>query len=181
VIAGPSGVGKGTVVSKLLERDPSLWLSVSATTRAPRPGEVDGVQYRFVSRDEFEALRSTGGLLESFEVFGNSYGTPRVPVEEHLAAGQDVVLEIDVQGALAVREEFPDALLVFVSPPSREEQHRRLVERGEDDPEEIERRLAAAATEEAQASRFDTVVVNDDIGTAVDKVAGSLRSRRLAQ
>ncbi len=181
MIAGPSGVGKGTVVRKLLERDPSIWLSVSATTRAPRPGEVDGVQYRFVSRDEFEALRSRGGLLEAFEVFGHSYGTPRASVEEHLAAGQDVLLEIDVQGALAVREEFPDALLVFVRPPSREEQRRRLVERGVDDPAEIERRLAAAATEEAHAGEFDAVVVNDDVDAAVDEVAGILMSRRSAQ
>jgi guanylate kinase len=182
VIVGPSGVGKGTVVRKLLERDPSIWLSVSATTRAPRPGEVDGVDYRFVSPEEFEALRSGDGLLEAFEVFGHWYGTARAPVEEHLAAGQDVMLEIDVQGALAVREAFPDAaLLVFVRPPSREEQRRRLVERGVDDPAEIERRLAAAATEEAQAGAFDAVVVNDDVDAAVDRVAGTLMSRRLAQ
>jgi guanylate kinase len=127
-------------------------------------------------------MRRAGGLLEAFEVFGHSYGTPRAPVEEHLAAGQDVLLEIDVQGALAARTEFPNhALLVFVKPPSREEQRRRLIARGEDDAAEIERRLAAAATEEAQADQFDVVVVNDDIGTAVDEVAGSLESRRSAQ
>ncbi len=104
---------------------------MSATTRAPRPGEVDGVDYRFLTPDEFEALRGAGGLLEAFEVFGHSYGTPRAPVEDHLAAGQDVLLEIDVQGALEARKEFPDhALLVFVKPPSREEQRRRLVARG---------------------------------------------------
>jgi guanylate kinase len=142
---------------------------------------VDGVQYRFVSPDEFEALGSGGGLLEAFEVFGHSYGTPRAPVEEHLAAGQDVLLEIDVQGAQAVQEAFPDALLVFVRPPSRDEQRRRLVERGVDDPAEIERRLAAAATEEAYAGDFDAVVVNDDVDAAVDEVAGILMSRRAAQ
>jgi guanylate kinase len=141
---------------------------------------VDGVQYRFVSPDEFEALRGGGGLLEAFEVFGHSYGTPRAPVEEHLAAGQDVLLEIDVQGALAVREALPEALLVFVRPPSRDEQRRRLVERGVDDPAEIERRLAAAATEEAYAGDFDAVVVNDDVDAAVDEVAGILMSRRAA-
>ena len=182
MIVGPSGVGKGTVVRKLLERDPSIWLSVSVTTRAPRPGEVDGVQYRFVTPEDFEALRSAGGLLEAFEVFGHWYGTPRAPVEEHLAAGQDVLLEIDVQGALAAREGFPDAaLLVFVRPPSREEQRRRLVERGEDGATEIERRLAAAATEEAYAEEFDAVVVNDDVDAAVDEVAGILMSRRSTQ
>jgi guanylate kinase len=155
---------------------------VSATTRAPRPGEVDGVDYQFLSDEEFEALRRAGGLLEAFEVFGHSYGTPRAPVEEHLAAGEDVLLEIDVQGALEVRKDFPgNALLVFVKPPSREEQRRRLVARGEDDTAEIERRLAAAETEEAQAEQFDVVVVNDDVGSAVDEVAGSLESRRSAQ
>jgi guanylate kinase len=181
VIAGPSGVGKGTVVRKLLERDPSIWLSVSATTRPPRAGEVDGVDYQFVTRDEFDALRSRGGLLEDFEVFGHSYGTPRAPVEEHLAAGHDVVLEIDVQGALAVKQAHPDAVLVFVKPPSREEQRRRLVARGVDDPAEIERRLAAAETEEAEARSFDAVVVNDDVDTAVSEVAGILEHRRSTQ
>ncbi|MEX1009580.1 MAG: guanylate kinase [Acidimicrobiia bacterium] len=178
MIVGPSGVGKGTVVRKLLERDPSIWLSVSTTTRAPRAGEVDGVDYHFVTRKEFDVLRSRGGLLEDFEVFGHSYGTERAPFEEHLAAGQDVVLEIDVQGALAVKRAFPDALLVFVKPPSREEQHRRLIARGVDDPAEIERRLAAAEAEEAKAYAFDAVVVNDDVDTAVSEVAGILNSHR---
>jgi guanylate kinase len=181
VIAGPSGVGKGTVVRKLLERDPSIWLSVSATTRPPRAGEVAGVDYQFVTRDEFDALRSRGGLLEHFPVFGHSYGTPRAPVEEHLAAGDDVLLELDVQGALAVKQAHPDAVLVFVKPPSREEQRRRLVARGVDDPAEIERRLAAAETEEAEARSFDAVVVNDDVDTAVAEVAGILEHRRSTQ
>jgi guanylate kinase len=178
VIAGPSGVGKGTVVRRLLERDPSLWLSVSITTRAPRPGERDGVDYHFVTADEFDALRRDGELLEFFDVFGHSYGTPRAPVDEHLQGGRDVVLEIDVQGAEAVRRARPDALLVFVKPPSRAEQRRRLVARGVDDPAEIERRLAAAADEEARARDFDAVVVNDDVDRAVAEVAGILASRR---
>jgi guanylate kinase len=178
VIAGPSGVGKGTVVRRLLERDPALWLSVSTTTRAPRSGERDGVEYHFVTPAEFEALRRDGGLLEHFEVFGHSYGTPRAPVDEHLGAGFDVVLEIDVQGAEAVRQAYPDALLVFVKPPSRAEQRRRLVARGVDDPAEIERRLAAAEAEEARARDFDAVVVNDDVDRAVGEVAGILASRR---
>src|SRR5262249_46166537 len=118
------------------------------------------------------------GLLESFPVFGHWYGTPRAPLEEHLRAGDDVVLELDVQGALAVKETFRDALLVFVETPSREEQRRRLVDRGLDDPAEIERRLAAARDEEAHAAEFDAVVVNDDVDAAVTEVAGILNRRR---
>src|SRR3954454_7199997 len=130
VVAGPSGVGKGTIVERLLARVPGLWESVSYTTRPPRPGEVDGVDYHFVSRDEFEALRDAGGFLEWFEVFGDLKGTPRGPVEERLAADADVLLEIDVQGALAVREQFPDAVLVFVRPPSLDVLRTRLEGRG---------------------------------------------------
>ena len=178
VIAGPSGVGKGTVVKKLLERDPSLWLSVSATTRPPRPGEADGVDYLFIDKPAFEALRDADGFLEWFEVYGDLKGTPRGPVEEHLAAGEDVLLEIDVQGALAVRRQFPEAVLVFLRPPSREELRRRLLSRPSAASEDIDSRLAAAEAEEAQAGAFDEVVVNDDVGTAVDRLAGILHARR---
>ena len=163
---------------RLLQRDPQLWLSTSVTTRAPRPGERDGVDYRFVDRDEFCALRDAGRLLEWFEVFGDLKGTPREPVLAHLAAGDDVVLEIDVHGALAVREVFPDALLVFVAPPSRAEQRRRLLTRAGDSPEDVERRLEGAAAEERLAGTFDAVVVNDDIDTAVEQVAAILKARR---
>ena len=163
---------------RLLQRDPQLWLSTSVTTRAPRPGERDGVDYRFVDRDEFCALRDAGGLLEWFEVFGDLKGTPREPVLAHLAAGDDVVLEIDVHGALAVREVFPDALLVFIAPPSRAEQRRRLLTRAGDSPEDVERRLEGAAAEERLAGAFDAVVVNDDIDTAVEQVAAILKARR---
>ena len=151
---------------------------MSATTRPPRPGEHDGVEYRFLDRHAFVALRDAGELLEWFEVYGNLYGTPRGALEEHLDHGDDVVLEIDVQGALAVREVFPGAVLVFVRPPSREEQRRRLLARGVDEPAEIARRLAAAEAEEARMDEFDAVVVNDDVGTAVSEVAGILRVRR---
>jgi len=147
---------------------------VSATTRAPRPGEVDGRDYHFVSRDEFERLRDSRGFVEWFEVYGDLYGTPRAPVEERLAHGGDVVLELDVQGALAVREALAGAVLVFVKPPSRDAQHRRLLERGGDDTAEIERRLAEADAEEALAVRFDAVIVNDDLDTAVGEVAAIL-------
>jgi guanylate kinase len=178
VLAGPSGVGKGTIVRALRERLPGLWVSVSYTTRPPRVGEVEGVDYHFVSRAEFEALRDRGGFVEWFEVFGDLKGTPRGPVEEHLAAGDDVLLEIDVQGALTVRRMFPDAVLVFVEPPSPEELRRRLASRGTESPEDLQRRLAAAAAEEAQADLFDEVVVNDDVESAVAQVAGILdRSR----
>ena len=153
VIAGPSGVGKGTIVKKLLARDPSLWLSVSANTRPPRPGEREGVDYLFMDRAGFEALRDDDGFLEWFEVYGDLKGTPRGPVEQHLAAGDDVVLEIDVQGALAVKERFPEAVLVFVKPPSPDELRRRLLSRPSAASEDIEARLAAAAAEEAQAGR----------------------------
>ena len=180
VIAGPSAVGKGTIVAKLREREPDLWFSVSANTRSPRPGERDGVEYRFMTRADFEALRDADGFLEWFEVYGDLKGTPREPVEAHMAAGDDVLLEIDVQGALRVRESFPGALLVFLKPPSREEQRRRILARGDADPDDVARRLDAAAAEEALAESFDAIVVNDDVDAAVDKVAGILAARRAA-
>jgi guanylate kinase len=174
VLAGPSGVGKGTIVAALRRRHPELWESVSYTTRAPRPEEVDGVDYHFVSRPAFEALRDADGFLEWFEVFGDLKGTPRAPVVERLADGVDVLLEIDVQGALKVKREFPDAVLVFVKPPSPEELARRLTERGTETAADLERRLAAAAEEEARAPEFDAVVVNDDLERVVGEVAGIL-------
>jgi len=180
VLAGPSGVGKGAIGKELLRRDPDLTWSVSATTREPREGEVDGVDYHFVTPEEFIALRDNDGFLEWFEVFGQLKGTPRAPVDERLAAGRDVLLEIDVQGAMAVREQIPDALLVFVRAPSREVQRERIIARGADDEEQLARRLAGAEAEEALADRFDAVVVNDDLGTAVDEVAAILASRRRA-
>ena len=181
VLAGPSGVGKGTIVRKLLELEPRLWFSVSATTRPLRAGETDGKDYLFLDRREFERIRDEGGFLEWFDVYGDLKGTPRAPVDEHLHAGDDVLLEVDVQGALAVREKYPDAVLVFVKAPSREEQRRRLLERGQDDPEAIERRLARAEEEEQAADRFAAVVVNDDADRAAREVAAILESRREAR
>jgi guanylate kinase len=180
VIAGPSGAGKGTIVQRLKEREPSLRWSVSWTTRPPREGEVDDVDYHFTTRGEFEKLRDADGFLEWFDVYGDLKGTPDAPVREHLAAGRDVLLEVDVKGALAVRRRYPDALLVFVRPPSREEQRARLVSRGTDTAEQIERRLAAAAQEEQEAVHFDAVVENDDVDRAAREVAAILAGRRAA-
>ena len=172
-------MGKGTIVRELLARDRALWFSVSATDRAPRPGEVEGRDYFFVGRPEFRRMRDSGALLEWFEVYGDLKGTPRSPIEERLLAGQDVLLEVDVQGAMAVREAFPDALLIFVRPPSREVQQARLMARDPDaDAAEIETRLAAAAREEDQAEEFDAVVLNDDLDRAVAEIAAILAGRR---
>jgi guanylate kinase len=181
VLAGPSGVGKGTIGKRLLARDPSLGWSVSATTRDPRPGEVDGVDYRFLSRPEFEALRDAGGFLEWFEVYGQLKGTPREQVEAQLGEGRDVLMEVDVQGAMAIRARIPDALLVFLRAPSREVQRERLVARGADDDEQVQRRIGRAEAEEALADRFDAVVVNDDADAAAAEVAAILQSRRAAR
>jgi guanylate kinase len=180
VIAGPSGAGKGTIVARLKQREPSLRWSVSWTTRAPREGEVHDVDYHFTTREEFERLRDADGFLEWFDVYGDLKGTPDAPVREHLAAGHDVLLEVDVKGALAVKRKYPDALLVFVRPPSRDEQRARLQRRGQDSPEQIERRLAAAAAEEDEARHFDAVVENDDVERVVDEVAAILAKRREA-
>lgn len=179
VVAGPSGVGKGTIIRELLARDPRLWLSVSATTRDRRPGEEHGREYWFLTSEEFAARADAGEFLEEFTVYGARYGTPRRPIDEHLAAGDDVVLEVDVQGARAVRASHPDALLVFVAPPSRAVQRARLLGRDPGaDRSALERRLDEAEAEEREAADFEVVVVNDDLSRAVDEVAAILRGRR---
>jgi len=151
---------------------------VSATTRPARPGEVHGRDYNFIDRATFEKWQEHGDFVESFEVFGHYYGTPKRPLIDHLAAGDDVILEIDVQGAMAVRKAFPEAVLVFLRPPSREVQRERLLGRAGDALDSIERRLAKADAEEAMAAEFDLVVVNDDLETAVEQVAAILEARR---
>jgi guanylate kinase len=154
---------------------------VSATDRAPRPDEVDGRDYRFVSSDAFQRTRDEGGFLEWFEVYGDLKGTPRGPIEEHLRAGDDVLVEVDVQGAFAIREQLPDAFVIFVTPPSRAAQRERLLERdAAADPAALERRLDHADAEERLADRFDAVVVNDDVHRAVDDVLRLLDARRRA-
>jgi guanylate kinase len=179
VIAGPSGVGKGSVVRRLLARDPQgLVLSVSATTREPRPGERDGGDYRFVDEATFEELIASGALLEWATVFGDRYGTPADRVEAARAAGRDVILEIDVQGARQIRERVPDAILVFLAPPSLAELERRLRSRGTESEERIDRRLATAEAELRQAPMFDHVVVNEDLETASSQVAAIIDASR---
>ena len=152
--------------------------SVSWTTRAPRDGEVHDVDYHFTTREEFERLRDADGFLEWFDVYGDLKGTPEAAVREELAAGHDILLEVDVNGALAVKRKYPEAVLVFVRPPSRDEQRARLQRRGTDSPEQIERRLAAAEAEEQEAGTFDFVVENDDVERVVGEVAAILARRR---
>jgi guanylate kinase len=147
----------------LRTRHPEVWLSVSATTRFPRPGEVDGVHYRFVSGEQFQELVDAGGLLEHAEFAGNRYGTPRQPVLDHLAAGDPVILEIEIQGARQVRQLLPDALLVFLAPPTWDELVRRLTGRGTEPPEVVEKRLALAREELAAEGEFDLTLVNSDV------------------
>jgi guanylate kinase len=179
VLAGTSGAGKGTIGRRLLELHPDLRWSVSWTTRPPRPDETDGVDYHFVTREEFDRLRADDGFLEWFEVYGDLKGTPRQFVVDALAAGHDVLLELDVNGALALRDQLPGALLVFVRAPSRDEQRRRLEARGADDPEAMERRLDRAEAEEQVArEHFDAVIVNDDVGRATDELAAIVEARR---
>jgi guanylate kinase len=176
VLSGPSGVGKSTVVKALRAEHPEVWLSVSATTRFPRPGETDGVHYRFVSREEFAELVESGGLLEWAEFAGNLYGTPRQPVLDHLAAGRPVVLEIDLQGARQVRALMPGAKLVFLAPPSWDELVRRLTGRGTEDAAVVEKRLAVARDELAAEPEFDVTLVN----TSVPDVVGQLGALAVA-
>jgi guanylate kinase len=170
VLSGPSGVGKSTVVAHLRKEHPEIWLSVSATTRKPRPGERHGVQYFFVGDDEFDKLVANGEFLEWAEFAGNRYGTPRGAVLERLEAGEPVLLEIDLQGARLVRQSMPDARLIFLAPPSWDELVRRLTGRGTEAGEVVERRLAAARVELAAESEFDHTLVN----TSVEDVAREL-------
>ncbi len=178
MISGPSGVGKGTVVRSLLQVHPTLRFAVSYTTRDPRPGEVDGVHYRFVDEPTFTGIANAGGFLEWAEIFGHRSGTPAADVEEARVAGDDVLLEVDVQGARSVRERVADAVLVFLQPPSEEELERRLRERGTEAGPDLELRLSEAKEEMAAASEFDHVIVNDRVEQAVEEVLAIIKASK---
>lgn len=179
VIAGPSGVGKGTLVSELMKKLPELYLSISATTRQPRPHEEEGKHYFFMDEDQFLELALHGGMLEYFEVYGDWKGTPKGPIDEHREKGTSVVLEIDVQGALKVKELYPDAFLIFVKAPSQEIQRRRLLER--EDPtmteESLAKRLSAAEKEEKLIPHFSAMIINDDLSRALSELTAIVKDK----
>lgn len=176
VLSGPSGAGKGTLVSRLLDAIPDAWVSVSATTRQPRPGERDGVSYYFMDQSRFDELVSQGGFLEWATVHGNSYGTLKSSVQEHMETGSQVILEIDVQGALQVRKAMPEAHLIFIEPPSIEELERRLRGRGTETEEVICKRMETAKVELDRKMEYDVQVVNDDLNRATDELVAYIAS-----
>lgn len=179
VVSGPSGVGKGTLVERLLQVRPECVLSVSATTRPRRPHESDGVEYHFLARDEFERRRDAGAFLESAEVHGYLYGTPRAFVDEQLRGGKVVVLEVDVQGGASVRQADRSAVSVFVAPPSVAALRERLLGRGADRPEVVEARLGNAPGEMAQMNEYDYVLLNDEVERAVARLVAIVDAERV--
>lgn len=179
VVSGFSGAGKGTIMKELLTKyGQNYALSISATTRAPRPGETDGVEYFFKNREEFEQMIADGELIEYAQYVGNYYGTPKAYVKKQLEAGRDVILEIEIQGALKVRKQFPDALLLFVTPPSADELKKRLIGRGTESMEVIENRLARALEEAEGLEEYDYLVVNDVLEECVEEVHGIIQNER---
>ena len=180
VLSGFSGAGKGTLVKALLKKYNDYALSISMTTRAPREGERDGVEYFFSTREKFEETIVNNGLIEYALYCGNYYGTPRAYVEEQMAAGKNVILEIEIQGALKIKEKFPESLLIFVTPPGAEELKRRLEGRGTESADVIAQRLARATEESEGIEAYDYIVVNDDLDTCVDEVHRLVEAARRA-
>ena len=176
VLSGPSGAGKGTLVKRVLQRIPDAWVSVSATTRQPRPGEVDGKYYFFLDQPRFDELVSQDGFLEWAHVHGNSYGTLRSRVQERMDEGAQVILEIDVQGAFQVNKAMPEAHLIFIEPPSLEELERRLRGRGTETEEVICKRMKTAEVELAQKMEYDVQVINDELERATDELVSYIGS-----
>ncbi|WP_082308321.1 MULTISPECIES: guanylate kinase [unclassified Achromobacter] len=179
MVVAPSGAGKSSLVRALLQQDPSIMLSVSCTTRAPRPGEADGREYRFVTVEEFQRLREEQRLLEWAEVHGNFYGTPRDPIDEATRGGRDVLLEIDWQGARQVKQRYPAAIGIFVLPPSIDELENRLKARGQDAPQVIARRLMAAGGEIAHAPECEYVIINQEFSVALSELTQIVSAARL--
>ncbi len=179
LVSAPSGAGKSSLVRSLLEKDPNVHLSISYTTRGIRPGEVDGRDYHFIAQSDFEARKERGEFLEWAFVHGNYYGTSRLWIEEQLAAGRDVMLEIDWQGAFQVKKLFPQVVSVFILPPSIDALKQRLVGRGTDAPEVIARRLDGAGAEIVHAPKFDFVIINEDFGTASGELQAVITAARL--
>lgn len=171
VISGPSGAGKGTICKEFVSKN-DCWISVSATTRSPREGEIDGVNYFFISREDFQKRLAEDDFLEYAEVYGNLYGTPRSKVLEILESGKDVILEIDIQGALKVKEKVKDGVFIFILPPSLEELKQRIIKRGSESPESLMTRFSCASKEIGFASKYDYAVVNDTVSEAVKKIEG---------
>lgn len=177
VISGPSGAGKGTLVARLVDEVSDAWVSISATTRKPREGEVEGVHYFFKSEEEFMKLAREGKLLEWARYAGNCYGTPLESVRDHISQGDQVILEIDVQGAFQIREKMPEAVLVFVEPPSLEELEARLRHRGTETDEDIASRLQAAEVELSRKMEYDIRLVNDDLDRALAELVAIVNER----
>lgn len=179
ILSGPSGTGKGTVLKKVLSSRKNTVLSISATTRKPRAGEKDGVDYYFISKDKFLKTDQNGGMLESAQYCGNFYGTPLAPIKDWTAKGVDVILEIDVQGGFQVKKKKPDAVGIFILPPSMKALEHRLRKRGTEEEQVVQSRLSAARREIPKAANYDYVVVNDDIEEASDRVCRIMDAERL--
>ena len=181
VLSGPAGVGKGTIAKGILEQDENVCLSVSATTRNPRPIDIDGVTYHFKTKDEFSEMIKNDALLEWAVYSDNFYGTPKEPVFEALKNGKDVILEIEVQGSLQIRAHHPEAVFVFIMPPSIEELERRLTDRGTETSDEIEKRMATAKKELEYLNKYNYIIVNEDIETATADLKAIIRSAKLTK